>query len=29
LVYRDDAFRFGCLLSLAGFVLTGLAWRRG
>ncbi len=28
LVYRDDAFRFGCLVSLAGLVLTGLVWRR-
>lgn len=28
LVYRDDAFRFGCLMSLGGLVLTGLAWRR-
>ena len=28
LVYCDDAFRFGCLVSLAGLVLTGLVWRR-
>ena len=28
LVYRDDAFRFGVLVSLAGLVLTGMVWRR-
>ena len=28
LVYLDHAFRFGCALSLAGLVLTGLCWRR-
>ena len=28
LVYVDQAFRFGCALSLAGLVLTGLCWRR-
>jgi hypothetical protein len=28
LVYRDDAFRFGCLMSLGGLVMTGLVWRR-
>ncbi|MEY2408239.1 MAG: hypothetical protein QOF48_909 [Verrucomicrobiota bacterium] len=29
LVYRDDAFRFGCALSVAGLVLTGMVGRRG
>jgi len=28
LVYCDDMFRFGCAVSLAGLVLTGLVWRR-
>jgi hypothetical protein len=28
LIYRDDVFRFGCAVSLAGLVLAGLWWRK-
>ena len=28
LVYRDEVFRFGCLVSLGGLVMLGLVWRR-
>jgi len=28
LIYRDEAFRFGCLVSICGLVLTGMVWRR-
>ena len=28
LTYADEAFRFGCGLSAAGFVFVGLLWRR-
>lgn len=28
LIYRDEAFRFGCLVSFCGLVLTGMVWRR-